>query len=169
MLIILRNWLSFFFNDTTPLLVGESFQINWPEFDPSSGLVVGGFIEVSQERGFVVGDNIIVVWPSVSPNVEGPEEIVTVEQYVHQVHIINELASVPVANDDEFKLIRSPYGIEICSKKAVVLTEIYNIEGQKVVLEHDTKLNIQNLPPGLYIVSSALSDGSRKFVKILIH
>jgi len=160
----------FYFDDDDPLLVGDSFSLNWPEFDPSSGLIYGGFIEVNQETGFFNGDNIIVVWPSVSTQFINQGEIVSVEQYVHSVHVIDAVTTLSThPKSTDLTVVISSNWIEVKSEKTIELIEIYNLEGQKILIDRDTKINIQNLAAGLYLVSASLTDRSKKYVKILIH
>jgi hypothetical protein len=94
--------------DEFSLSPNDSVHVGWPVVDTITSGFNGGYINVNQQNGFFEGDNIIVVWPAV-PNIFLEEgAVVIVEQYIQQVHVIDNITGLKThLKKPDFRLLLS--------------------------------------------------------------
>jgi xyloglucan-specific exo-beta-1,4-glucanase len=76
----------------------------------------------------------------------------------------------PILDESDFQIYPNPTSdfIHLNSAKNVDVVEIFNLSGQSIYKGKDTKINVRNIDPGVYILKARLDNGkiiSKKFIK----
>ncbi|MBL6663222.1 MAG: hypothetical protein ISP71_03865 [Flavobacteriales bacterium] len=134
------------FSEATPFAPGDSFDFNSEDFDI---LLDELFIDVSEERNFNVGDNIIIVWPALSSDLINNSTFTT-EQYVKEIYVLEPL-SVKAPKQIDFRLFVEQQNIRIESLKALEEICIYGLNGQLLYRGTENTISGHHFPTGVYV------------------
>lgn len=128
----------------------------------------GLFYEVVQQQNYLIGDNIVVIWPRVE--IFGPQvnEHVTVEIYVENNSMINGIKDAVESKEKFFYF--SDNTIQFVNEFEVLEVTLYNILGSEVYkLSSPLKeINLQSMPIGAYFMLARFADGTVKQEKIIV-
>lgn len=150
---------------------GDSLHIGWPILDTSNSEFNGGYININEQNGFYDGDNIIVVWPAIFwPDSVDDGTTITVEQYVHQVHIINNISNVEThSRKADFKMFLSSDSklkVEGLAKEIERL-DVYDLSAKKLFSQPNSNvIDIQPFAKGIYVLVVAFEDGIEQSTKV---
>ena len=158
--------------DEFSLSPNDSVHVGWPVVDTITSGFNGGYINVNQQNGFFEGDNIIVVWPAV-PNIFLEEgAVVIVEQYIQQVHVIDNITGLKThLKKPDFKLLLSSDSkLEVEGiGKEINRLELYDISGKKMIHKSDNKfINTKHFSKGIYVLVIAFENGEKQSTKVFI-
>lgn len=134
------------FSQETPFAPGDSFIFNSDGFEI---LLDELFINVSEERNFNVGDNIIIVWPTLSTDLLNNSTF-TSEHYVKEVYILEPLAVIS-PKQIEFKLFVEQQNIRVESLKALKEIHVYGLNGQLLHRGRENSISAHHFPAGVYV------------------
>ncbi len=152
------------------LAPGDSFHLGWPEVDSASSSIIGGYVHVKSQNGFVDGDNIIVVWPVVFDNEE--VDIVTIEQYTQEVYVIDEVSGIRThIEEPNFKVfLTSDSRLYVeGQEKQIVSLEVYELSGKKIARQNSkTEVNTRHFTKGIYVLVVGFKDGQKQSTKVFI-
>lgn len=131
------------------LAPGDSFHLGWPEVDSVSSSIIGGYVHVKSQNGFVDGDNIIVVWPAVLDNESDEEgDIIYIEQYTQEVYVIDDVTGIKThIKQPNFKMFLtsdSRLYVEGLGKQITALV-MYDLSGKKIIDQSINEVNTQRL------------------------
>lgn len=150
---------------------GDSIHISWPVLDTITSTFNGGYINVNEQNGFYDGDNIIVVWPAVFwPDSIDDGTTITVEQYVHQVHIIDNISNVEMhSRKADFKIfLSSDSKLKVESLvKEIERLDVYDLSAKKLSSQRNNNvIDIQPFAKGIYVLVVAFEDGIEQSTKV---
>jgi len=152
------------------LAPGDSFHLGWPEIDSASSSIIGGYIDVKSQNGFVDGDNIIVVWPVVFDYDQGGE-IISIEQYTQDVYVIDDVTGIKThikqPNFKVFLTSDSRLYVEGLGKQITALV-MYDLSGKKIIDQSINEVNTQHLAKGIYVLEVGFKDGEKQTTKVFI-
>lgn len=157
-------------NEDYYLAPGDSFHLGWPEVDSTTSTIVGGYIHVKEQNGFVDGDNIIVVWPSIFDNEE--TDIITIEQYTQEVYVIDDVSGIRThIEEPNFKVyLTSDSRLYVEGQgKQIVSLEVYELSGKKIARQNSkTEVNTRHFAKGIYVIVVGFKDGQKQTTKVFI-
>lgn len=154
------------------LAPGDSFHLGWPEIDSASSSIIGGYVHVKSQNGFVDGDNIIVVWSGVFDN-ESDEggDIIYIEQYTQDVYVIDDVIGIKThikqPNFKVFLTSDSRLYVEGLGKQITALV-MYDLSGKKIIDQSINEVNTQHLAKGIYVLEVGFKDGEKQITKVFI-
>lgn len=154
------------------LAPGDSFHLGWPEIDSASSSIIGGYVHVKSQNGFVDGDNIIVVWPVVYDNdTNEGGEIISIEQYTQGVYVIDDITGtkthIKQPNFKVFLTSDSRLYVEGLGKQITALA-MYDLLGKKIIDQFGNEVNTQHLAKGIYVLEVGFKDGEKQTTKVFI-
>ena len=112
---VVSNLFEIVFSYENPFAPGDSFILNSESFEIS---LDGIFIDVSEERNFNVGDNIIIVWPELLIEQLIDNSTFNAEHYIKQVYVLEPL-TVKSPKQIDFNLFVEQQNIRVESLKAL--------------------------------------------------
>ena len=133
-------------NESAPFAPGDSFHFSSEDYGIS---LEEFFIGVSEERNFNVGDNIIIVWPSLS-NENLNNSLISTDQYIKEIYVLEPL-SVKTPKQIDFKLFVNQKNIHIESLKTLDEIHIYGINGQLLHRGRENSISVHHYPAGVYV------------------
>ena len=153
--------------DSTCFAPGEVVLVDWPVVDTTNSLIVGGFIEVTEERSFSEGDNVIVVWPAITDSSFASQGYaLETEQFINTVFVLG-----PSTLDESEK---QPIGLFIDNKQIQLDTpklqyyELYDVMGRAIVKGSQSIIDCNGLKSGVFILSVLLNNGQYQSLKVMI-
>ena len=145
---------------------GEIITIEWPTIDTVNSILDGGYLDVSQEKSFVEGDNVIVVWPSIP---DTTVEVIGTEQFLNTVYVIDNTTDVEESIEHQVHFSFNERSLTIQSPNSQLHHyELYDLMGRKVIEGQKPVIDASNLKGGVYVLSVLLKDGKRKTIKVTL-
>ena len=159
----INNLFEINFSEQFPFAPGDSFYFNSEGFDIS---LDGLYIEVSEERSFNVGDNIIIVWPVISN--DGIDNLFfTTDQYIKEIYVPEPL-TVKDNQKVDFSIFSRPQNLQIKSTKKLDKIRIYGINGQLVYEGNERLISTQYFTEGIYVFHVQFEGGNIQFGRVYI-
>ena len=126
--------------------------------------------EVVNQQNYLTGDNIVVIWPRVQVSGSQANEHLTT-----QIHVLNN-SMISSLNEDATTIkdniiYFSDKTIHFLSKFSVSEVFLYDMLGNKVYHSNFqllTKINLQNIPSGTYLMVLRLKGGAIRKEKIIV-
>ena len=155
-----------FFFDESCFAPGEVLTIDWPTIDTVNSTLDGGYLDVSQEKSFVAGDNVIVVWPVIA---DTSVEVIGTEHFLNMVYAIDNTTDVEESVEHQLHLSFNDRSLTIQSPNSQLHHyELYDLMGRKVLEGQKPVIDASNLKRGVYLLSVLLKDGKRKTIKVTL-
>ncbi len=155
-----------FFFDESCFAPGDVLTIDWPTIDTINSTLDGGYLSVSQEKSFVEGENVIVVWPAVSDTSGGPYQT---EQFLNVVYAIDNTTDVEESVEQQLHLSFNDRNLIIQSPHSQLHHyELYDLMGRKVLEGQKPAIDTSNLKGSVYVLSVLLKDGTQQTVKVIL-
>ncbi len=139
---------------------------------PNSPNTIQASHRFSTEDDLQVGDNVVVVWPRIGDGTNPEQEVVNPETQVITLVEPNGIPTAPLRIQESF-IVPNPaitsvaYHLDATVK--VVESILYDITGRVMHrAQSELKLDIQDLPPGVYFVDVHTENGSVYSDKLLI-
>lgn len=146
---------------------GDVILIDWPITDTTNSLILGGYIDVTEERSFVSGDNVIVVWPAITDSTFASHGYaLESEQFINIVYVVN-----PSAIGEQEK---QPIGLSIDNNTLIVDApklkhyELYDIMGRSVMKGSRSTIDCNGLKSGMYMLYVILHNGQHYTLKVIL-
>jgi hypothetical protein len=153
------------FSEQDPFAPGDSFYFN--SFD-NSIIVDDFFIEVNQEKNFNVGDNIIIVWPSILIDDLNDDIIVNMGQYIKEIYVPQPLR-LHSSDKLDFKLFHHGHHLRIESLKALDKIRVFSINGTLVYSGKEALIPTYHLSKGIYVFHVQFSSGEFQTGRVFIN
>lgn len=151
------------FDENNSFAPGDSFYFNSDESEIS---LPGMYINVSTERNFNVGDNIIVVWPAFS--VDNTDDFLfSSTQYIKHIYVPQPL-SIQSKQNLDFRIINDRQSLRIESLKTLDEVYIFSINGK--LIHKGTQNHISTYPfsKGIYLFQVRFNDGGVQKGRVFI-
>lgn len=121
---------------------------------------VPGFLyEVVTQQHYLIGDNIVVIWPKVSSPVTQ-----TTQHIYHDLFVIGSLSSVDQEITNKLQFYPQPANSQITfeSSKNIVQVQIFDLLGKELhtYLLDNNVLNTANIESGMYLINAQFEDGT---------
>ena len=129
---------------------------------------VGLSYEVIDQQNYLIGDNIVVIWPRIDVLDPQVNEHVTVEIHVQNNSMISGVKDAAKSERNFFYF--SDNTIQFINEFEVLEVALYNMLGAEVYkLSSPLKaINLQNMPVGTYFMIARLANGTIKKEKIIV-
>jgi hypothetical protein len=130
---------------------------------------VGLSYEVIDQQNYLIGDNIVVIWPRI--DVLGPQvnEHLTTQIYVLNNSMISSLKGAIKSKENSFYFLDKT--IHFLNKFSVSEVVLYNMLGNEVYKSNSPllkKINLENTPSGTYLMVIRLTDGTIRKEKLVV-
>jgi hypothetical protein len=128
----------------------------------------GLFYEVVQQQNYIIGDNIVVIWPRVEvPNTQINEHLST-EIYVFNSSMISGIKDVGTSNKAFFVFANNI--IKFSKNLSVSKIALYNVLGKELynISSPSRTVNLQHFSKGTYFLAVQFTDGTVKKEKIIV-
>jgi hypothetical protein len=141
----------------------ESRLMKTISFSEGSGFLPGDSIffeaesnyDVVLPSNYFVGDNIIVVWPAIDGNYA-----YSTENYFHEIYVKNPSDIKENEKLDAFKVFITPSShIQVESDKVFSQLRLFDLASNEVSYSTSSRVSINNLPSGFYVVHLTFEDG----------
>ena len=157
------NLFNVVFSDNTPFAPGDSFYFNSEESDIS---LDGLYINVTNERNFKAGDNIIIVWPAFSTD-NMDNVVFNSTQYIKEIYVPHPL-SVQSKKDIDFRIFNDRQSLRIESLKTFDEVYIYSINGKLIHKGRKNHIPTHHLSKGIYLLKIRFNDGDLQRGRVFI-
>ena len=132
--------------------------------------VPGFLFEVVTSTNYLIGDNIVVIWPKA----DAPNTISQTNQYIYSnLHVLsNSISSISESFADKQYFYPQPATDKLYfnSPELITSVKIFNILGKQVLSfkSPESSIAINNLAEGLYLVKIRTKKGEKKIQKLII-
>ena len=143
---------------------------NFMHPDDSIQFVPGFLFEVVTNQNYLIGDNIVVIWP----RADVPNTISQTTQYIYSnLHVLsNSISSISEKNSKANYFYPQPAKDRIYfnSSDQIKAVKIFNILGKEVSSYNvsASSITISHLPQGLYLLKIQTEKGEEKLQKLII-
>ena len=139
--------------------------------DDSIQFVPGFLFEVVTNQNYLIGDNIVVIWP----RADVPNTISQTSQYIYSnLHVLsNSISSISEKTSKARYFYPQPAKDRIyfnSSSDLITAVKIFNILGREVASYNisSSPIVISHLPQGLYLLKMQTEKGEEKLQKLII-
>ena len=138
--------------------------------DDSIQFVPGFLFEVVTNQSYLIGDNIVVIWPKA----DVPNTISQTNQHIYSnLHVLsNSISSISEKNSKANYFYPQPAKdmIYFNSSDQIKAVKIFNILGKEVSSYNVSvsSITISHLPQGLYLLKIQTEKGEEKLQKLII-
>ena len=138
--------------------------------DDSIQFVPGFLFEVVTNQSYLIGDNIVVIWPKA----DVPNTISQTNQYIYSnLHVLsNSISSISEKNSKANYFYPQPAKdmIYFNSSDQIKAVKIFNILGKEVSSYNVSvsSIAISHLPQGIYLLKMQTEKGEEKLQKLII-
>ena len=131
----------------------------------------GFLFEVVTNQNYLIGDNIVVIWPKA----DVPNSIGQTNQYVYKnLHVLSNsmtsIAEQKVNGANHFYPQPAKDKIFFKASDQITAVKIFNILGKEVAVFNNltSSISIAELPQGLYLLKIYTQNGDEKLEKLII-
>ena len=140
--------------------------------DDSIQFVPGFLFEVVTNQNYLIGDNIVVIWP----RADVPNTISQTIQYIYSnLHVLsNSILSISEKTSQAHYFYPQPAKDRIyfnSSSDLITAVKIFNILGREVAsynISASSPIAISHLPQGIYLLKMQTEKGEEKLQKLII-
>jgi len=139
--------------------------------DDSIQFVPGFLFEVVTNQNYLIGDNIVVIWP----RADVPNTISQTSQYIYSnLHVLsNSISSISEKTSKAHYFYPQPAKDRIyfnSSSDLITAVKIFNILGREVASYNvsASPIAISHLPQGVYLLKMQIEKGEEKLQKLII-
>ena len=140
--------------------------------DDSIQFVPGFLFEVVTSQNYLIGDNIVVIWPKA----DVPNTISQTNQYIYSnLHVLsNSISSISEKTSKTHYFYPQPAKDRIyfnSSSDLITAVKIFNILGREVAsynISASSPIAISHLPQGIYLLKMQTEKGEEKLQKLII-
>tara|TARA_B100000795_G_scaffold155956_1_gene116999 strand:+ start:123 stop:815 length:693 start_codon:yes stop_codon:yes gene_type:complete len=132
-------------------------------------LPLGMLYEVVQQQNYLIGDNIVVIWPRVEVLDPQINEHLTAQLYVKNKSMISKIEDAIKSKETAFYFTDKT--IHFLNKFSVSEVVLYNMLGNEVYRSNSPqlkKINLENTPKGTYLIVIRLIDGTIRKEKLSV-
>ena len=133
--------------------------------------VPGFLFEVVTNQNYLIGDNIVVIWPKA----DVPNSIGQTNQYVYKnLHVLSNamssIAEQKLKGENYFHPQPAKDKIFFKDSDQITAVKIFNIFGKEVAVFNNltSSISIAELPQGLYLLKMHAQNGKEKLQKLII-
>ena len=174
-------------------VLAENIIIKSARYDASLGLVakrtIGGqgpnfiypndsiqfvpnfLFEVVTNQNYIIGDNIVVIWPKA----DVPNSITQTNQYLYKnVHVLsNSMTTInELSNKNKKYFYPQPARDKIFfnSNEQITSINVFNMLGEKIAFYENITayISIDDLPQGVFLLKIKLIEGGEKLQKLIV-